>query len=253
MKPSGEISDLEAFLSRSRSLCVLTGSGVSQESGIPTFRGTEGLWRQFRAEDLATPEAFARDPLLVWEWYAWRRELIQRAQPNAAHRALAELEERFSAKPEGHFTLLTQNVDGLHERAGSRNVVRLHGDIWQLRCTRCGAERQDYSVPLVPFPPRCSCSSLLRPGVVWFGEPLPEAAWQQAARAAASADLFLVIGTSALVHPAASLPWIAKENGAQLVEINPFPTPLSARADGVIRGKAAEVFGELQKQSEPRP
>src|SRR3989338_8480498 len=142
-----EAGDLEAFLSTAKSICVLTGAGVSQESGVPTFRGADGLWRKFRAEDLATPESFARNPLLVWEWYAWRRELIHRAQPNDAHRALVELEERLAAQPDGRFTLLTQNVDGLHERAGSRNVIRLHGSIWQLRCTRCGAERQEDAVP----------------------------------------------------------------------------------------------------------
>ena len=245
--------DLEAFLSPAKSLCVLTGAGVSQESGVPTFRGADGLWKQFRAEDLATPEAFARDPMLVWEWYAWRREIIQRAQPNDAHRALVEIEERFASQPGGRFTLLTQNVDGLHERAGSRNVIRLHGSIWQLRCTRCGAERDDYAVPLNPFPPQCTCGGLMRPGVVWFGEPLPEAAWAQAAQASAAADLFMVIGTSALVHPAASLPLIAKQNGARLVEINPDPTPLSDSADQVIRGKAAETLGKLRKPSEPRP
>src|SRR3990172_4653929 len=145
--------ELQALLSVARSVCVLTGAGVSQESGIPTFRGADGLWRQYRAEDLATPEAFARDPLLVWEWYAWRRELIHRAQPNTAHFALVELEERIAAQTGGQFTLLTQNVDGLHERAGSRNVVRLHGSIWHLRCTRCGAERRDDSVPFYPFSP----------------------------------------------------------------------------------------------------
>ena len=234
--------DLEAFLSGAKSICVLTGAGVSQESGVPTFRGAGGLWKKYRAEDLATPEAFGRNPLLVWEWYAWRRELIHRAQPNAAHFALARLEAEFAPAGGGNFTLLTQNVDGLHERAGSRNVVRLHGDIWQLRCPACGAERQDYAVPLEPFPPRCDCSSLMRPGVVWFGEPLPPQAWEKAAVAAGSAELFLVIGTSALVHPAASLPLLGKRNGARLIEINPDPTPLSTLADLVIRGKAAEVF-----------
>src|SRR3990172_563959 len=158
--------ELQALLSVARSVCVLTGAGVSQESGIPTFRGPDGLWRKYRAEDLATPQAFHRDPLLVWEWYAWRREIIHRAQPNAAHLTLVELEKRVTAKQEGCFSLLTQNVDGLHERAGSRNVIRLHGDIWLLRCAGCGAERRDYSVPLDPFPPRCACSSLMRPGVV---------------------------------------------------------------------------------------
>ena len=244
-----EAGDLEAFFSSAKSICVLTGAGVSQESGVPTFRGADGLWRKFRAEDLATPEAFARDPLLVWEWYAWRRELIHGAQPNAAHVALVELEERIAAQPDGRFALLTQNVDGLHERAGSRNVIRLHGSIWRLRCPRCETEREDRAVPLDPFPPRCECSALLRPGVVWFGEPLPEREWAQAAQAAATADLFLVVGTSALVQPAASLPLIAKQNRARLVEINPDPTPLSDLADCVVRGKAAEVLGKLGTQS----
>ena len=241
--------DLRALLSRAKSICVLTGAGISQESGIPTFRGADGLWKQYRAEDLATPEAFARDPLLVWKWYAWRREIIHRAQPNAAHFALAEMEQRLAGNlarnQAEHFALLTQNVDGLHERAGSRNVIRLHGDIWRLRCVRCRAERQDASVPLDPFPPRCPCSSLMRPGVVWFGEALPQETWRQAAAAAGSAELFLVIGTSSLVQPAASLPLLGKQNGARLIEINPTPTPLSDLADLAIRGKAAEVLGQL--------
>ena len=247
MPPATPSSDLDAFLSGATSVCVLTGAGVSQESGVPTFRGPDGLWRQFRVEDLATPEAFARDPLLVWEWYAWRRELIDRAQPNAAHRALADLEQRIAAQPGGQFTLLTQNVDGLHERAGSRHVLRLHGSLWHLRCSDCDQEREDRSVPLNPFPPRCNCSALLRPAVVWFGEPLPEQEWSQAARAAAQAEVFLVVGTSALVHPAASLPLVARQNGARLVEINPVSTPLSDLADCIVRGTAAETLGKLRK------
>lgn len=242
-----EKANIETILSSASSICVLTGAGISQESGVPTFRGPGGLWRQYRPEDLATPEAFARNPLLVWEWYAWRRELIQGAQPNAAHVGLVRLEAKLRAQSGGRFTLLTQNVDGLHERAGSQNVVRLHGDIWQLRCAACGAERQDHAVPLHPFPPRCSCSFMMRPGVVWFGEPLPEEAWARAAEAAASCELFLVIGTSALVHPAASLPLLSKRSGARLIEINPEPTPLSDRADMVIQAKAAEAFGVMEK------
>lgn len=239
-------AELEVFVTQAKSICVLTGAGVSHESGIPTFRGEDGLWRTYRAEDLATPEAFASNPMLVWEWYAWRRELIHRAQPNAAHLALADWEQRQAATPGRRFTLLTQNVDGLHERAGSRNVLCLHGDIWRLECPSCGASRRDESVPLDPFPPRCPCNALMRPGVVWFGEPLPAAAWQRAAEAARSCDLFLVIGTSALVQPAASLPLLGKQNGARLVEINPFPTPLTELADTVVRGKAAEVLGPVR-------
>jgi NAD-dependent deacetylase len=240
--------DLETILFNAQSLCVLTGAGVSAESGVPTFRGPDGLWRQYRAEDLATPEAFARDPMLVWEWYAWRREIMHRAQPNPAHYVLAEVEGQFASRPGAKFTLVTQNTDGLHERAGSRNVVRLHGSVWELRCTECGAERWDESVPLDPFPPRCACDSLLRPGVVWFGEPLPEQAWSRAAEAAASADVFLVVGTSALVWPAASLPLQARQKGARLVEINPVPTPLSELADLVLTGKAGEILGGLRSR-----
>lgn len=246
--PAVEITELEATLNGAQSLCVLTGAGVSAESGIPTFRGPDGLWQKYRPEDLATPQAFARDPNLVWEWYAWRRQLIHRAQPNPAHYALAELEDRFAASPGRRFTLATQNIDGLHERAGSRNVIRLHGSIWELRCTACGTERRDESLPLDPFPPRCGCSAWMRPGVVWFGEALPEAAWEQAAAAAAGADVFLVVGTSALVQPAASLPLLAKQKGARLVEINPVPTPLSEWADLVMPGKAGEVLGQLRGQ-----
>jgi NAD-dependent deacetylase len=246
--------DLDTFLSGANSICVLTGAGISRESGVPTFRGEDGLWRRFRAEDLATPEAFARDPLLVWEWYAWRRELISQAQPNAAHLALVELEASVRSRPNGRFTLITQNVDGLHERAGSRNVARLHGSLWHLRCSRCsespdGPYIEDLRVPLDPFPPRCDrpgCSALLRPAVVWFGEPLPETEWKRATLAAAHADVFLVVGTSALVYPAASLPWVAKQSGARLVEINPDPTPLSDIADCVLRGPASEVLGSLR-------
>src|SRR5258706_1333916 len=156
---------IRRWLEYASSIAVLTGAGISAESGIPTFRGPVGLWRQYRAEDLATPQAFARDPKLVWEWYDWRRGLIAQAHPNAGHAALAEIERR--AK---RFTLITQNVDGLHDRAGSRQVLKIHGDIWTLRCPACGRERHD-PLPSIPdLPPRCECGALERPGVVWFGE-----------------------------------------------------------------------------------
>jgi NAD-dependent deacetylase len=240
--------DLETILFNAQSLCVLTGAGVSAESGVPTFRGPEGLWRQYRAEELATPEAFARDPMLVWEWYAWRREIMRRVQPNPAHCLLAELEDRYASRPGTKFTLITQNTDGLHERAGSHNVIRLHGSVWTLRCTRCGAERWDESVPLDPFPPRCACEAMMRPGVVWFGEGLPEQAWSLAAEASDSAEVFLVVGTSALVWPAASLPLRARQAGARLVEINPAPTPLSELADSALTGTAGEILGGLRSR-----
>jgi NAD-dependent deacetylase len=177
---------------------------------------------------------------LVWEWYAWRRKLIAGAQPNPGHRALAELEK---SKPQ--FTLITQNVDGLDERAGSRNVLKLHGDIWISRCTGCGRERRDGQTPLEELPPRCECGSLLRPGVVWFGEALPPGVWQEAERAAQAAEVFLVIGTSAVVYPAAGLVWLARSAGAKVVEINPEETPLSGQADRSLRGPAGEVLPQL--------
>ncbi|MEE8391267.1 MAG: NAD-dependent deacylase [Anaerolineae bacterium] len=219
---------------------VLTGAGVSAESGIPTFRGKGGLWRNFRPQELATPAAFRRDPALVWEWYDWRRGLIGSCAPNAAHETLAEME---ATLPD--FTLITQNIDGLHQAAGSRNVLRLHGNIWHMQCLGCDRIVEDHRVPLPEIPPLCpKCGVLLRPDVVWFGESLSrdilEAAWAAAARS----RFMLVIGTSALVQPAASLPLVALRNGARLVEVNPAETPLSEHAHEILRGPAAEVLPE---------
>jgi NAD-dependent deacetylase len=219
---------------------ALTGAGISAESGVPTFRGPGGLWREFRPEDLATPEAFARDPKLVWEWYAWRRETIAPLQPNAAHRALAALEGR---APE--FLLATQNVDGLHSAAGSRRLVELHGTLWRLRCTACRRVQEDRRVPLPEMPPRCGCGALLRPDVVWFGEALPQAAVAEALEAARHADAVLVVGTSSLVHPAAALPQVARAAGAFVIEVNPDPTPLTSLADVSLRGTAASLVPAL--------
>ena len=228
------------WLREASSVAALTGAGISAESGIPTFRGAGGLWREFRAEDLATPEAFARDPRLVWEWYDWRRGLIARAEPNAGHRALAELGRRT-----GRFTLITQNVDGLHDRAGSRIVLKVHGDIWMVRCTACGRETRDDRVPLPELPPRCECGGLLRPGVVWFGEPLPDNVWREAEAATRQAGVFLVIGTAAVVYPAAGLVPLAKAAGAKVIEINLDETPYSAQVDCSLRGRAGELLPEL--------
>ncbi len=228
------------WLREASRVAVLTGAGISAESGIPTFRGAGGLWRQFRAEELATPEAFRRDPRLVWEWYDWRRGLIAAASPNAGHLALAELERR---KP--GLALMTQNVDGLHERAGSRNVLKLHGDIWTLRCTGCLRERRDERTPLPELPPRCDCGALLRPGVVWFGEPLPAEIWEAAEEAARTAEVFLVVGTAAVVYPAAGLALRAKAAGAKVIEVNPEETPFSGTVDCSLRGRAGEVLPQL--------
>jgi len=222
-------------------IVAFTGAGISAESGTPTFRGPNGLWRNFSPEDLATPEAFARDPRLVWEWYDWRRQIIRKAQPNSGHLALAEIERRAGER----FTLVTQNVDGLHDRAGSCNVVKLHGDIWRVRCVRCGAEELNEQVPLEPLPPLCRCGALLRPGVVWFGEALPESAWERAHAAAARADIFLVIGTSAMVYPAAGLVQTASQSGARVAIVNPDPTPADEFADWILRGPAGEILARL--------
>jgi NAD-dependent deacetylase len=228
------------WLRDASSIAVLTGAGVSAESGVPTFRGNSGLWKQYRAEELATPGAFARDPKLVWEWYDWRRSLIAQAKPNPGHYALAAAEAR-AAK----FTLITQNVDGLHELSGSRNVLRLHGSIWMLRCLECGRECEDRRTPLPELPPRCECGGMLRPGVVWFGEALPAKIWREAEQAARQADLFLLIGTSAVVYPAASLAPIAKSAGARVVEINIAETGLAEGIDEFLQGPSGELLPQL--------
>jgi NAD-dependent deacetylase len=218
-----------------RSVAVLTGAGISAESGVPTFRGPGGLWRSYRAEDLATPHAFGRDPGLVWEWYDWRRGVIGACQPNAAHETLVEMESRLD-----DFVLITQNVDGLHRLAGSRNVIELHGNIWRLRCTQgCRSPWEDRTIPLAEIPPHCPhCGALARPDVVWFGESLPAEALATAFAAAQRCQVMLVIGTSAVVQPAASLPLVALQRGAYVVEINPQPTPLSDSVHQVLHGPA---------------
>jgi NAD-dependent deacetylase len=179
---------------KANAVAVLTGAGVSAESGIPTFRSNGGFWRSRRFEDLATPRGFARDPKMVWEWYEERRRGIAAARPNAGHEALVQMERQ-----KDRFTLISQNVDGLHERAGSRSVIRLHGSIWTIRCTICGDEKTEFD-ELLDLPPRCGCGGIMRPGVVWFGEPLPENAIERAADEVRLADVFIVAGTSAQVY-----------------------------------------------------
>jgi NAD-dependent deacetylase len=205
---------------------ILTGAGVSADSGIPTFRGAGGLWRDFRAEDLATPEAFRRDPALVWEWYEWRRGLIREARPNAAHEALARI-------PGG--TIVTQNVDGLHTRAGSQDVVELHGNIFRVRCVREHTTR-DHPDPFPEMPPHCSCGALLRPDVVWFGEMLPEEAVARAVGAIHAADVLLVIGTSGVVYPAAG--FVTLHSGLS-IEVNPEASAVSSACTFAVPERAA--------------
>jgi len=213
-------------------IAVLTGAGVSAASGLATFRGAGGLWRSYRAEDLATPEAYAKDPVLVWEWYATRFHKAIAAEPNDAHRLLAALEAR---TPD--FTLVTQNVDGLHARAGSRKVLELHGDLTRSRCERCG--HLDPLTPNFPIPPSCShCGSRARPNVVWFGEALPERVLARAVDAFLTAEVALVVGTSGVVEPAASLGRLAAQAGAFVTEVNPEPTPLSRVASLSLRQDA---------------
>jgi len=247
------IAELARALRGARRIVALTGAGLSAESGIPTFRGAGGLWRNFSPQDLATPEAFARNPRLVWEWYDWRRDAICRAEPNPGHGALALLERR----SEGGFTLVTQNVDGLDDRAGipaahgnpagqaSRNILKLHGDIWTVRCVVCGAEERNEEVPLRVIPPRCRCGALLRPGVVWFGEPLPPETWRRAEEASRRAEIFLVAGTSATVYPAAGLAEEARRSGARVAVVNLEPTGLDFMADWVLHGKSGEILPRL--------
>lgn len=235
------LAEVSRRLAGARAAASLTGAGVSAESGVPTFRGPDDLWRGLRSQDLATPQAFRDDPRLVWEWYDWRRGLIARARPNAGHLALAGLE---TALPT--FSLATQNVDGLHALAGSRSPLELHGNIWLLRCTACGKEGEDRRAPLPALPPRCPCGGLLRPGVVWFGEPLPQEAFAAAARAARECEVYLVVGTAGAVEPAASLARMARKAGAFVAEVNPGLTELTPHCHASLRGPAAEILPLLR-------
>lgn len=221
-------------------VAALTGAGVSAESGIPTFRGEGGLWRKYRPEQLATPEAFEQDPKLVWQWYQWRRSLIHKVKPNRGHLVLAEMEKIFS-----RFYLITQNVDGLHYLAGNRHLIELHGNIMRQRCVKC--QKKDYvdmnkEQEALPY---CQCGGLYRPDVVWFGEMLDPDILNQAFDLSGQCDLFFVIGTSAVVQPAASLPLIAKKSGAYVVEINADPTPITSLVDLSLIGKAGEILPQI--------
>jgi NAD-dependent deacetylase len=225
-------------LRRARRLAVLTGAGISAESGVPTFRDAQtGLWAQYNPTELATPEAFQRNPKLVWEWYAWRRELIVRAAPNPGHRALVEIERRVP-----RFSLITQNVDGLHRQAGSQAVIELHGNIHRTKCFDEDTVIESWA-ETGEVPPRCPrCGGSLRPDVVWFGEAMPHAEWSAAVDAAWSCDVFLCIGASALAQPAASLPYRAIKRSAITIEINPDNTPLTPFVTHALRGKAGEIL-----------
>jgi NAD-dependent deacetylase len=256
------LSTLAARITGAKRLTVLTGAGVSAASGVPTFRGPDGLWRHYRPEDLATPDAFARDPRLVWEWYAWRRELIAACRPNAAHDVIAAWSGsdpihgsthgvRPHDTPRLKVVVVTQNVDDLHVRAGTRNLIRMHGSIWELSCwARCARGMTpwcDDRVPMAALPPLCPyCGQLARPAVVWFGESLPAADLDAASRATAC-DVFLTVGTSALVYPAAGLVHEARQHGAFTAEINLEETPASAAVDLAIHGAAEQILPAIAR------
>ncbi len=237
--------DLIEDMLKAKKVVALTGAGISAESGIPTFRGKNGLWEGYRVEDVATPEAFDNDSRLVWRFYEERRKNIARAKPNKGHIILAKLEKFYD------FWVITQNIDGLHLKAGSNNVIELHGNIWRVKCTQCGIRYYNYEVPLSSIPPKCKrCGGLLRPDVVWFNEPVYGI--DKAYELSANCDIMLVIGTSSLVYPAAYLPRLAWSHDAKIVEINPKKTPVSEFADYVFREKATivleEIYNELKRK-----
>jgi NAD-dependent deacetylase len=231
--------ELKDRFEQARRVCVLTGAGVSAESGVPTFRGggQSLVWRGMPFEHLSSAETLARDPVLVWEWFNYRREIISKVKPNPAHLALVEWQRRFE-----NFTLVTQNIDDLHRVAGVTDLLELHGNLWRARCLSCRWLGEHREVPIRQYPPRCSCGGVLRPDVVLFGEMLPESVLERAMNESARCDLFCVVGTSAIVYPAAYLPQVAKRNGAFLIEVNFEATSLTSMADATLLGKAGEIL-----------
>jgi NAD-dependent deacetylase len=244
---AGAIDLARSLLRGAERIVALTGAGVSAESGVPTFRGAGGLWKTYRAEDLATPEAFARDPRLVWEWYGWRRSVVLTCVPNAAHAALAN-----ASATRRDFRIVTQNVDGLHVAASGgagRLPLELHGSLFRIRCTACGLRREDRSeidATSIETLPHCeACRALMRPDIVWFGEPLDSNVLGEAARLASAADVCLVVGTSAVVHPAAGLADLTRGAGGSIIEVNVGSTPITDVAAAALRGPAAVIVPEL--------
>ena len=236
-------ADFLSLLHQTSKLAAITGAGVSQESGLRTFRDAQtGLWAQYKPEDLASPEAFRRDPKLIWDWYAWRREAVKGVRPNAGHYALVDIEARV---PE--FTIVTQNVDDLHRMAGSKNVLELHGNIQRVRCAECYTFTETWGDDTESVPQCFVCGGLLRPDVVWFGEALPRDQLEAAVEAARTCEVFFSIGTSGVVQPAASLAHAARNRGAVVVEINAEPTPLTHKANYAFHGKSGEILPELVK------
>ncbi|MBN2246109.1 MAG: NAD-dependent deacylase [Candidatus Aminicenantes bacterium] len=238
MNTSQDLTQLIDILLQAERIAILTGAGISAESNIPTFRGEDGLWKKYRPEQLATPEAFSHDPHLVWEWYDWRRKIINSKNPNPGHKTLAKWETIFPS-----FTVITQNIDGFHQKAGSVEVLELHGNIWKTRCTQKDMIWENNEVPLKQIPPVCpKCGAILRPHVVWFGESLDLEILNKAFQISRQCEVMFVIGTSAIVQPAASLPLSASDAGAKIIEINPEPTSLSSGAHFSFRGRSGEIL-----------
>jgi NAD-dependent deacetylase len=228
-----------------KKIVFVTGAGISQESGIPTFRGKDGLWRKYDPMQLATIDAFFDNPKLVWEWYEERRKNILNAHPNTGHMAIAQLEKYKEV------VVLTQNIDGLHQRAGSTNVLELHGSIIRIKCTVCNF-KDEITTSFENLPPRCRCGSILRPDVVWFGEPLPQDVWQRAIGHASSCDVMIIAGTSLVVTPANSLPVYAKQNNSLLIEVNPEETVMSSEMDLSIKDTSAKALPNILRIFEKR-
>ncbi len=235
------------LIGKAEDIVVLTGAGISAESGIPTYRGEEGLWKNYSPQELATPAAFARNPELVWEWYESRRKIMKNARPNPGHFAITALE-----REKRDFILITQNVDGLHFSAGTRNVIELHGSIWEIKCVECEKTERNYQVPLPESPPRCSiCEAVMRPNTVWFGEIIPMERIDKCLFAIEQCDLLLIVGTSGVVEPAASMGLIAKKSEKPVVEINMEITPGTGLYDATVMGKSGEVLPLLVEDRTP--
>ena len=240
MQPES-VAEAAEILRSAQRVVAFTGAGVSAESGVPTFRGAGGLWEGHPVEELASPRGFYADPVKVWRFYEERRRNLANVKPNPAHRVLAGWQERFP-----RYAVVTQNVDGLHQAAGARGVLELHGSIWRVRCLGCGREREERTVPLPRVPPLCSkCGAMERPGVVWFGEFLPEAVMAAAFAAIEKCEVLVVVGTSAVVYPAAALPAITKNSGGLVIEINLEPTDITSYADASLFGPAGEMLPAL--------
>lgn len=240
-----KIRRLHGALAHAERVCVLTGAGASAESGVPIYRGNEGLYRAFSAGDMATPEGFVRDPERVWQWYNQRRRQLTEIRPNAGHLALVRLQDRMEARRPGSFRLVTQNIDGLHQAAGSRDILEVHGSLWKTRCAQCGTV-EDATGRQFDGVPRCAaCGAVCRPHVVWFGEMVPMDVWAEALRAASACEIFLTVGTSAVVQPAASLVHVAADAGATTVEINLEETGNSRWVDVSLLGKCGDILPAL--------